>query len=726
MRVPFSSAAHRVADYLSLQPDLSRAGRATLAFMVPLLLALAGWISIEVSFAAMAAQNIAMVDLRGDYRVRLALVLCMAAVLIGAAALGAATSSNLYAAVAATALMAAAGGLWRHLSSEYGPPLAISSTFVFLYALGAPHAPGAVGHHVVAALAGAAWGVTLQIAQWPFRPQHGLRRVVADTWVAVSDLLNAITPGESAGGAERADRIRVAETALRATIDAAYGILGAARPGPIRARLEALNTAGARLGTRVSALQSALDAAAGGPLFAEIAPTLEPALISLANLSRGVAVAVVSRQPGQLATFEVRLRRLTSLLRVMRARFAAEAGANQDAAAHLAELVRQLEDDLPAVQAALRATIDSVKEPAASSLELLDLRALALRPLASALNLTLQFDPALVRYTCRLAVFTIGGVIAFKLIALPHGYWLPFTIVVVLQPDYGSTRQRAAQRMLGTLAGGIAASALLWLRLPEAALLLAAALTMFAFGYWLKRNYAVAMFFITLFIVLLTGMSEPITFQLTVERLASTVAGGLLALLAAQLFWPVWERDRFPPILEAALRANRDYLRLLIARLAAGGGFDEEAVLAKRRAENANSAAFSSLRRLSGDPEDRRAGLEAAATLANGNQRLTRALNVLALHLAPGRPLAAPALERFAALAGETLDTLAGAVTPGAVPPARGEALVRELESHLFPPTRDGREQWIFAQLTRAATELGALLVAQQDAAPARNAEPPA
>ncbi|HUR60026.1 MAG TPA: FUSC family protein [Opitutaceae bacterium] len=726
MRVSFFSAAHRVSDYLSLQPDLSRAGRATLAFMVPLLLALAGWISIEVSFAAMAAQSLAIVDLRGDYRVRLALVLCMAAVLVGGAALGAATSGNLYAAVVATALMAAMGGLWRHLSSEFGPPLAISSTFVFLYALGAPPAPGAVGHHVVAALAGAAWGVTLQIAQWPFRPQHGLRRAVADTWVAVSDLLDAITPEESAGGPERADRIRVTETALRATIDAAYAMLGAARAGPIRERLEALNLVGARLATRVSALHSALDAAVARPQFAEIALTLEPALVSLANLSRGAAVAVVSRQPGQLATFEVRLRRLTSLLRVVRARLTASPGPEPGAAAQLAELIRQIEEHLPAVQATLRATIDSVKEPAASSLELLDLRALALRPLASTLNLNLRFDPALLRYTFRLAVFTVGGVIAFKLIALPHGYWLPFTIVVVLQPDYGSTRQRAAQRMLGTLAGGIAASAMLWLRLPEAAVLAAAAATMFAFGYWLKRNYAVAMFFITLFIVLLTGMSEPITFRLTVERLASTVAGGLLALLAAQLFWPVWERDRFPPILAAALQANRDYLRMLVARLAAGGGFDDEAVLAKRRAENANSAAFSSLRRLSGDPADRRAGLEAAATLANGNQRLTRALNGLALHLAPGRPLTAPSLERFAALASDTLDAVAGAVAPGAASPARAGALVRELESHSFPPTLDGREQWIFAQLTRAATELGALLVAQQEAAPARNAEPPA
>ena len=75
-------------------------------------------------------------------------------------------------------------------------------------------------------------------------------------------------------------------------------------------------------------------------------------------------------------------------------------------------------------------------------------------------------------------------------------------------PRARSTRQRAAQRMLGTLAGSVLASAFLWLQLPPAVLIAAAAGTMFAFGYWVKRDYAVAIFFITLFIVLLTTLAS--------------------------------------------------------------------------------------------------------------------------------------------------------------------------------------------------------------------------
>src|SRR3954462_10581006 len=84
----------QLAEHESLQPDLGRAIRATIAFMVPLLLSVAGWLPFDVSFVAIAAQNIAMVDVRGAYRLRLALVLSMTAVFAGMAALGTVTSSH--------------------------------------------------------------------------------------------------------------------------------------------------------------------------------------------------------------------------------------------------------------------------------------------------------------------------------------------------------------------------------------------------------------------------------------------------------------------------------------------------------------------------------------------------------------------------------------------------------------------------------------------------------
>jgi uncharacterized membrane protein YccC len=706
----------RWREEASFQPDFWRGVRATVAFMPPLVFAAFG--AHDLSIVSIAAQNIAMVDVRGDYRLRFALLLAMAGVFCAAAAIGATVADRPTIAILATGLIAVLGGVWRHLSTDYGPPLAISSSLVFLLALASPTASTHVHGFALAALAGGAWGLIVQVAGWPFRPEHPLRRDVADSWVAVAQLFEALR--ETTSGVTDRQPVITRENEVRTALDQAYAALAATHPGALRTQLEAVNLAAARLATRVVSLDTALEAIRSTPRFAVLSSALDPTLASLANLSRSAALVVVSRQPAHLATFEVRLRRLASLLAVLRGRLGGDAPLAQ-----LVEIVRQLERLLPETHAAVRATVNRATERAAVGLELSDLRTLALRPLASALNFSTAVDPALVRFTLRLAALTMFGTAVFEYLGLPHGYWLPFTIVVVLQPDYGSTRQRASERVLGTIAGSLVASGLLYLELPVAVLLAAVGVGVFFFAFFLKRNYAVAIFFVSIFIVLVTEAHEAVTLAFTIERVLITLAGGALALLAAFIFWPVWERDRLPAILARTFRANQEYLATLLNRLQTGGAYDAEAIAAKRRAEAANTTAFSSLKRLSGDPKNQREGLEHAAALVNGNQRLTRVLNVLTLHLGPAEPVSASTLERFARIAEAALARLAEAAAHSTPVPAELETLIRELEADLFPAhAATERERWIYGQLGRAAIELNALLVVLQNSAPAWAPEP--
>jgi len=707
----------RLPRHASLSPDVSRAGRATIAFMVPLLLGATGWLPVDATFATLAAQNLAMLDVRGDYRFRFALLIAAGCMFIGAVALGTVVAHTLLGALAASVLITVCAAGWRHVSSDYGPSIAIASTFVFLLSLATPPGAPAIASHCAATGVGALWGIVVQVAAWPFRPQHPLRRSVADAWVAVGDLFDAMGEAPPAAEASRQSKLGDKEAAVRVALDHASTALAARPASPVRADLEAINFAAARLAMRVGALHTALEA-----LEAEnwLRPAIQPLLTNLSNVARSIAVTIVSHQPAHLGTCDVRIRRASALLRAVRARIAGPGAAG--AAMQVDEILSQIEVHLPKVRDVLRATVQRADERGAFSLELLDLRAVALRPLASALNLHWHFDAALLRFTLRSATLTALGILAYKELHLPHGYWVPFTSVVVLQPDYGSTRKKAAQRVLGTLVGSVAASLILWLRLPFPLLMLACAATIFTFGYWLKRDYGIAVVFITLFVVLLTEASRPVTFALTLERSGATLAGGLLALLAAQLFWPIWERDRLPPILASALRANRDYLRLQIERLTSGQAFDATAREAKRRAERANGAVFSSLKRLNGDPKNRREGLEHAATIANGNQRIIRALNVLALHLRGQEAWDDPSVRRFARQAEHAFDAIAVAVASEAELAPAAAAALQALEREPLPAPAEsaGTARWAFRQLTQVTTELCALLVTMQEAAPAR------
>ena len=75
-----------------------------IAFTGPLLLAQSHPFPPEFAYAAIAAQNIAFFDIRGDYRLRLSVLALAIVVLAFTATLGAASGGGLAFAVLATAL----------------------------------------------------------------------------------------------------------------------------------------------------------------------------------------------------------------------------------------------------------------------------------------------------------------------------------------------------------------------------------------------------------------------------------------------------------------------------------------------------------------------------------------------------------------------------------------------------------------------------------------------
>jgi uncharacterized membrane protein YccC len=111
-------------------------------------------------------------------------------------------------------------------------------------------------------------------------------------------------------------------------------------------------------------------------------------------------------------------------------------------------------------------TVDHGAVHSGFPLHLPELSGVSLRSLSAWINPAPEVDSVLIRYSLRMAVVTMLAVAAYKYFGIPRGYWIAFTTIVVLQPDYGSTRARAGQRSLGTVAGSLLASALLWIKLP--------------------------------------------------------------------------------------------------------------------------------------------------------------------------------------------------------------------------------------------------------------------
>ena len=718
----------------TLRTDVSRGSRAAIAFIGPVLLASLGKFPLEASFAALAAQNIAMVDVRGSYALRLGLLLAMGAVLTGSAGLGGLVAPSVAATIAGAALIALLAGVWRHLSSEYGMSLSISATLVFLLAESRWSAGVGPELHALSTLSGALWGVLIQVFLWPIRAEHPLRRLVSDSWTSAADLFEAMlrSSDPKTAGAASPEQVADREGLLRTTLDSAYAGLDSARKRPIVTRLRELNTCSANLALAVVSFTTLLEATGEDEGSDPLTEAFQPALRALTNFSRTVAIATVSQQPAHVATVEIRYKRLTALLKSLESRMTRTAATNPEQA-RLAEAGRLITEYLGRTVIALQSAVARSGERASFSLELFDMHTWTLRSLSMSLNFSSKVDPAIVRFSLRLAFMMMLGVLLQKEVphvlpfALGHAYWLPFTIAVVMQPEYGATRARALQRTGGTLIGGLAAGVLLWLEAPQAVVILAIAVTSFVFGFLIRRNYGVAVVFVTLFVVLVTDVSGPAALRLAGERLFFTTSGGLLALGAAYIFWPVWEKRRYGTIIARALRSNAAYLELLADRMSANTRPSESLSKAKQAAESANTASFSSLRRMIADPKNQQEGVELAAALCNGNQRFTRILNLFTVHLRPEDRLIDPRFDAFCALALKALTRAADAFEDGSFDLGSLALLREELDGFRFPAAShpgtpavagSAHRAWVFAHLERAATELSALLMtAEQGAA---------
>lgn len=116
---------------------------------------------------------------------------------------------------------------------------------------------------------------------------------------------------------------------------------------------------------------------------------------------------------------------------------------------------------------------------------------------------------------------------------LAHGYWMVLVIVVVLQPVGNGTRQRASDRVVGTLIGLLLAAVIV-LFLPGAlAWALMVPCLLFTLAWSIAGQARHAVVFGVPLIVLLSSSDLVARADVALERLALTVGGAVVALALA-------------------------------------------------------------------------------------------------------------------------------------------------------------------------------------------------
>ena len=178
----------------------------------------------------------------------------------------------------------------------------------------------------------------------------------------------------------------------------------------------------------------------------------------------------------------------------------------------------------------------------------------------STLKENLSFSSTIFRHSLRLTITILFGFIIGKLLPFQNVYWILLTIVVIMRPGYGLTKQRSYERIFGTILGGIIAFGIISVVHNNFAISTFAIMAMLLGFTFTQTNYKVGATFVTMYVVFIYGMLTPNVNEVIQYRILDTVVGALLAFASNYFLWPSWEFLNVRLFLEKSIKANRNYI----------------------------------------------------------------------------------------------------------------------------------------------------------------------
>lgn len=650
MQVDLERVKYLVRDATRLQPGRPalRIGlRAALAVIAPMLIASQVG-PLVMTWATLGGFGVVLVDKGGAYRTR--------AIAMLAAAVGGVLAVLVGSLVAGTpAALAAVGlgtGLCAMAAAWPGPAVAVGNTIAvqLIVATTLPQDPARPWLPALGFLAGGLWTIVLALVLWPvrvYRPaRHAAMRCLREV---------ARHAAEIAAGAEGAtpgwrDALTRRHHAIRETLEAARAVLAATRRG----RRGEIGR-----GERLLIVVEAVDQIFGVLIAVEEVVDHQSGEVRAAvagDLRAGLAAAV--DRLDELAdriVIEQRLRPLPAIAwgpAAAQGRGAALPALARAEVEHARSLVVRIHEDVAAITGVVD-SLDDERDPAPAAPRG-EAPGAGPEPWTArwtdVLRGTLDRDSVVLRHAARVATVALVAVLATHALGLQRGYWAILTAVLLLQPYLPATITRGLQRVGGTIAGGLLATAIAALVHDPLGIAIAAIALAGISAAVLQLNYGLFALFLTPTFVLLAEVHARDT-HLVELRIANTLLGAALAVAGALVLWPTRESTRTGDHLATALEAAAGYLHEVFAAVTRQApARAAQVIAARRRAGRALNHADLSLDRLAAEAPSSSV-LESHMTLATMTRRLAATLSAFATARHIADPGAAGAV--LAALGGD-------------------------------------------------------------------------
>jgi uncharacterized membrane protein YccC len=237
-----------------------------------------------------------------------------------------------------------------------------------------------------------------------------------------------------------------------------------------------------------------------------------------------------------------------------------------------------------------------------------------------------SLDSTMFRHALRLTLAVVFAYLLGILFDIQNTYWILLTVIVIMRPSYGLTKERSKDRIIGTLIGaGVAFGIVLITQNIIVYGVLALISVVFAFSL-IQQNYKSAAALITISIIFVYSFINPDAFEVIQYRVIDTIIGSVIAVVANYLLLPSWEANNLKQVLLNALKMNKQYL-LATQKLYQDPTKNELSYqLARKEAFLAISNLNAAFQRLTQDPKSKQTEFQLIYEIVTLNQTMISAI----------------------------------------------------------------------------------------------------
>ena len=236
------------------------------------------------------------------------------------------------------------------------------------------------------------------------------------------------------------------------------------------------------------------------------------------------------------------------------------------------------------------------------------------------------------RYAIRLSACFLVGYMLMLGFNIEKGEWILLTSLFVCQPSYSETRRRLFQRVLGTLTGVLVGVLIVQVLPTMAGQVVLMLVSGYAFCVWLRKNYAVSVIFITVFVVAAFNLLSGKGLVILEPRILDTLIGAALAIAAVRFLWPDWQQKHLSGLLITALERNVTYFSMILSEYQEHQIDDLNYRVARHKANLADNALVLAWKSMKLEPKKQQKFQKHAFSLTYLNHALLSYLSALGAH----------------------------------------------------------------------------------------------